>query len=334
MGSLGRVSEPFVPAWWCRGPHAQTLWPYLFRRRPDVALVRERLELPDGDFLDLDWTAGNSGPIVLLLHGLEGSSSSKYARGLLRAVHERGWRGVLMHFRGCSGDANRLARGYHSGETTDLEYVIAQLHARAPHTPLAVVGYSLGGNVLLKWLGETGLTAPLCAAVAVSVPYLLNVSAARLERGVSRAYQWSLVRRMRRSVLRKRARVTLPIDTENVARLKTFREFDEHVTAPLHGFRGADHYYSTSSSRQYLAGIALPTLLLHALDDPFMTPDTVPESHEASTSVRYEFSPHGGHVGFVAGRFPWSARYWLEERIPGFLAERFRDATLPAAPQS
>jgi predicted alpha/beta-fold hydrolase len=331
VGGLGRVSEPFVPAWWCRGPHAQTLWPYLFRRRPDVALKRERVELPDGDFIDLDWTTGGGGPIVLVLHGLEGSSRSKYARGILRAIHDRGWRGVLMHFRGCSGETNRLVRGYHSGETTDLDYLLAQLHARAPHAPLAVVGYSLGGNVLLKWLGETGATAPLRAAVAVSVPYRLDISAARLERGFSRAYQWSLVRRMRRSVLRKRATIALPIDDRMIPRLRTFREFDEHVTAPLHGFRGADHYYSTSSSRRYLAGIALPTLLLHALDDPFMTPDTAPGRHEASPAVRCEFYPQGGHVGFVSGRFPWSARYWLEERIPDFLAERFRGTALPAA---
>jgi predicted alpha/beta-fold hydrolase len=345
------LSEPFKPAWWCRGPHAQTLWPYVFRRSPRITLRRERLELPDGDFLDLDWTPETRGPIVLVLHGLEGSSNSKYARGLLKALHGRGWRGVLMHFRGCSGEPNRLARRYHSGETGDLAHVLSILRQREPATPLAAVGYSLGGNVLLKWLGETatetshisgrmsvanrdtessrgprldpvgetGAIHPLRAAVAVSVPFLLANSAARLETGFSRIYQWSLVRRLKKATWEKHRFRPLPIDMESLSRLQSFRQFDEHVTAPLHGFEGADHYYRVSSSRQYLSGIRLPTLILHSLDDPFMTPDTPPEPGELSPSIKLELYAHGGHVGFVGGAWPWHARYWLEERIPSFL---------------
>ncbi|MEW6331306.1 MAG: hydrolase [Pseudomonadota bacterium] len=315
-------SEPFQPAWWCRGPHAQTLWARLARRAPEIRFWRERLELPDGDFIDLDWSENGSGPIVVVLHGLEGSSESPYARGLMRAIEQRGWRGVVMHFRGCSGEPNRLARSYHSGDTGDLSFFVNTLRRREPHTPLAVVGYSLGGNVLLKWLGKAGGAAPLRAACAVSVPFVLRVAAERLDRGFSRLYQWQLLRSLRNGVAEKRERMKLPIRIRDLSTLKSFRDFDEHVTAPLHGFDGADHYYTVSSSRQYLKGIVVPTLLLHARDDPFMTETAIPGSRELSDAVSLELAAHGGHVGFVAGRWPWRACYWLEQRIPAYL-ERY-----------
>ena len=293
------------------------------RRGPNPRLRREHLELPDGDFLDLDWNANTSGPIVLILHGLEGSSQSHYARALLAVTHARGWRGALLHFRGCSGEPNRLARGYHSGDTGDLAYVIKVLHTRQPRARIAVVGFSLGGNVLLKWLGESGGRAAIHAAVAVSVPFMLGDCADRLEHGFSRIYQWELMHRMRRSVARKREHIAMPLAITDLSRLRTFREFDEHVTAPLHGFRGATHYYDVSSCRQYLSGIARPTLIVHALDDPFMTSTTAPTAEEVSRSTTLELYRSGGHVGFVAGRWPWRARYWLDQRIPAFLAPHF-----------
>lgn len=188
----------FRPAWWLPGPHAQTLWPVLCRRRPRVPLRRERLELPDGDFLDLDWTRGEQGPIVLVVHGLEGSSDSHYAAGMLAAADRRGWRGVVMHFRSRSGEPNRLARSYCAGDTADIAHVVDRLHQRQPATPLAVVGYSLGGNALLKWLGETANDPPLRAAVAVSVPFLLEDTARRLGKGFSRLYQWHLLDKLKR----------------------------------------------------------------------------------------------------------------------------------------
>ena len=309
------MSEPFKPAWWCRGPHMQTLWPYLFRRTPRVELRRERLELPDGDFLDLDWTANSHGPIVIVLHGLEGSSDSKYARGLLKAVHERGWRGVVMHFRGCSGEPNRLPRSYHSGETSDLAYVVDLLRQREPETPLFVVGFSLGGNVLLKWLGESGKQVPINAAVAVSVPFLLAESAKRLDQGFSRVYQWGLMRSMRNAVAEKRRRMKLPLKIEDLSALRTFRDFDEHITAPLHGFAGADDYYRRSSSRQYLRGIQIPTLIIQSCDDPFMTDAVIPQDGELSPAIKLKLYDHGGHVGFVARRHLWNPDYWLEGKI-------------------
>ena len=307
--------RPFVPAWWCRGPHMQTLWPYLFRRTPQVELRRERLELPDGDFLDLDWTKNSHGPIVIVLHGLEGSSDSKYARGLLKAVHEHGWRGVVMHFRGCSGEPNRLPRSYHSGETTDLAYVVKLLRDREPGTPLFVVGFSLGGNVLLKWLGETGANAPIQAAVAVSVPFLLGESAKRLDQEFSRVYQWGLMHSMRNAVAEKRRRMKLPLKIQDLSKLKTFWDFDEHITAPLHGFAGADDYYARSSSRQYLKGIQVPTLIVQSRDDPFMTDAMIPQDGELSSAVELELYDSGGHVGFIQGAWPWAPRCWLEGRI-------------------
>ncbi|HQU15316.1 MAG: hydrolase [Chromatiales bacterium 21-64-14] len=316
--------EPFIPAWWLPGPHSQTLWPNRLRPRPRVALRWERLELADGDFLDLAWTAAGAGPTVLVLHGLEGCAYSTYALGLLRAIERRGWRAVVMHFRGCSGTPNRLPRSYHSGETGDLQTVVEHLRAREPDVPLAAVGYSLGGNVLLKWLGEQGVDAPLRCAVAVSVPFELAKSAQRLERGFSRVYQWSLVRRLRRSVREKFRTVPSPLDLRGLSNCRTFRAFDDRITAPLHGYTDADDYYRRCSSRPYLARIRIPTLVLQARDDPFLTPDAIPGPTECAASVQLEIQEAGGHVGFVYGPVPWRARYWLEERIPAFLASRLK----------
>ena len=327
IGIAKRQVAPFRPAWWCRGPHCQTLWPHIARPRPRIKLRRERWELPDGDFIDVDWRddardiAGDDAGIVLLLHGLEGSSRSGYARGLLKAVRMHNWHGAIMHFRGCSGEPNRLARSYHSGETADLRYAISELRRRFPARKLAVVGYSLGGNVLLKYLGESKNDANIDAAVAVSVPFDLAKASARLNRGASRLYQWKLLNSLRRSARRKFARIEADFIMPELSRLNCFREFDHTVTAPLHGFSSAEDYYTQSSSRQYLPAIVTPTLILQARDDPFMTPDAMPLASEASTSTRLEIYGNGGHVGFVGGRWPWAAEYWLEARIPAFLAE-------------
>lgn len=312
----------FRPAWWLPGPHAQTLWPVLCRRRPRVPLRRERLELPDGDFLDLDWTRGEQGPIVLVVHGLEGSSDSHYAAGMLAAADRRGWRGVVMHFRSRSGEPNRLARSYCAGDTADIAHVVDRLHQRQPATPLAVVGYSLGGNALLKWLGETADDPPLRAAVAVSVPFLLEDTARRLGKGFSRLYQWHLLGKLKRGYRDKfRHRTDGPVALDQLSVLQNFYAFDDRITAPLHGYASVSDYYTRASCRQFLGRIRVPTLILHALDDPFMSPETAPNAAELSSHIRLELSRNGGHVGFVAGPWPWRANYWLEQRIPAFLAE-------------
>lgn len=316
------MHEPsFRPAWWLSGPHLQTLWPNLIRGRRTSPLQRERLELPDGDFLDLDWTPACAGPLAIILHGLEGSSRSHYARGIVTALRQSGWRCVVMHFRGCSGDANRLARGYHAGDTLDFDYVVNMLHARDEARPLAAVGYSLGGNVLLKWLGEQGSNAMLQAAAAVSVPFDLHDAARRLNTGLSRFYQWVLLRRLRFSVLRKGH-----IDAALLHSLHSLRDFDEHVTAPLHGFDNADDYYTQSSCRGYLHRIRIPTLIVHARDDPFMTPAALPSAAELSPSVEMRLTQAGGHVGFVSGPSPWCIRYFHEQVISDFFSQRLAAA--------
>lgn len=310
----------FQPAWWCRGAHLQTLWPRLFRRGPRLPLRRERLELPDGDFVDLDWTPGAGGPIVVLFHGLEGSARSPYARGMLAAVHRRGWRGVVMHFRGCSGEPNRLARSYHSGDTGDIAFFLETLRRREPHAPVAAVGYSLGGNALLKWLGEAGAAVGIKAAAAVSVPFELHRAADRLDRGFSRLYQWKLLGDLRRGMRRKFHGREAPIDMSQLKKLRRFWDFDDRITAPLHGFDDVHHYYFASSCRPYVKSIQIPTLIVQAHNDPFMSPDVIPTPQELSPAVTLEVHNRGGHVGFVAGRWPWRVEYWLEHRIPNYLA--------------
>lgn len=320
----------FRPAWWLRGPHRQTLWAALARRKPEVALRRERIELPDGDFIDLDWTDGadagaGDSPLIIVVHGLEGSSKSGYARGILAAAVKRKWRGVVMHFRGCSGEPNRLARSYNAGDTDDFDFLIKILRQREAQTKIAAVAYSLGGNMLLKWLGENGYQAPLDAAAAVCVPFLLETAALRMQRGLSRIYQYRLLHDMRASYRRKFGANTLqgPVDPGRLGALDDFFKFDDKVTAPLHGYEGVEDYYRRASCRQYLKYIAIPTLILHARDDPFMLPRAIPEAEELAPSIRLELSRYGGHVGFVEGVLPWRPRYWLEQRIPDFLESCF-----------
>ena len=316
-GSL--ANSDYRAPWWLKSAHLQTMFATLFRRRPCLALRRERIELDDGDFLDLDWGPRTHGPVVLVLHGLEGSSDSPYAQGMLEIADARGWRGVVMHFRGCSGEPNRLPRSYHSGDTRDLAHVVSHLRSNTDAPALAAVGYSMGGNVLLKWLGEQGAGAPLATAVAVSVPYTLSLTADRLTQGLSRLYQRRLIGDLRAKLHHKFSDRASPIDLERAHSSRNFWEFDDRVTAPLHGFEDVHDYYTRSSSRRYLRNIAVPTLMLHAEDDPFMTPEVLPSRDELSPSIVLEVSARGGHVGFVHGSLPWRPRYWLEERIPAFL---------------
>jgi hypothetical protein len=229
-----------------------------------------------------------------------------------------------MHYRGCSGEANRLPRSYHSGDTADLAYVVEHIRARCDVPAMAVIGYSMGGNVLLKWLGEQGSKATVQAAAAVSVPFTLSLAADRLDRGLSRIYQRRLIGELRAKLDRKFTDEDSPIDLQRARASRNFWEFDDRVTAPLHGFEDVHDYYTHSSSRQYLRMINVPTLILHARDDPFMTPQVLPSADELSPDIVIEISAGGGHVGFVHGMLPWRPRYWLEERIPVFLGRYIR----------
>jgi len=314
------IQSQFKPAWWLPNAHAQTIWPQLVRSTTKIKFQLERLELPDGDFCDLVWTENNSGPIIIVLHGLEGSINSHYAGNMLAALHHSGWRPVLMHFRGCSGIHNRNARSYHSGETGDLKFLIETLSTRHKSTQLAAVGFSLGGNVLLKYLGEEQDNTSLVAAISISVPFELSASADRLNIGFSKLYQRHLLKRLhKKSISKFKQRDNAPFSLANVSSWNTFHEFDNFVTAPLHGFKNSEEYYALCSSRQYLKSITIPTLMIQAKDDPFLPVDAIPENTDLSKNVTLELTQHGGHVGFVSGLFPWQANYWLEERVPEFL---------------
>ncbi len=320
------VNSAFKPAWWLTNTHAQTVYSTLMRRVKAPIDRVERLELPDGDFIDLAWA--NNGlpadaPLVIVLHGLGGSVDSTYVAGQLRAYHRAGWRGVLMHFRGASEEPNRLPRAYHSGDTGDLDFLLNTLAAREPNTKKALVGVSLGGNVLLKWLGEQGAQSLVHAAVAVSVPYQLRLVADRMNQGVSRLYQKHLLGRLR-AVFRRKLKAypdALPWSIEALEALRCFWTFDEQVTAPLNGFSHVHAYYREASSLPYIIHIKTPTLLIHALDDPFMTPDVLPCVDALPPQVTLELSRRGGHVGFIAGRVPGRAEYWLDQRVPAFLRD-------------
>jgi len=279
--------------------------------RPEV------LELPDGDFLEVFWGPERSGAVILLLHGLGGSIQSSYMPWLMQALTQAGFQGIALHFRSSGEQPNRLLRTYHAGETGDLNWLVGHLRKRFPERALGAVGFSLGGNVLLKWLGEGGA---LEAAVAVSVPYLLERTLQQLLRPQSKIYHDYLLRKLAAAALRKSsARPDFPVRPDAIRRLRTLLEFDQTLTAPLHGFSSVEHYYRSSSSRPFLRYITTPTLLIHAEDDPFMTPDVIPLQEELSPEVQLQTSACGGHVGFLHGESPQQIRGWLEERIPEFL---------------
>ncbi len=318
------IESNFKPAWWLSNTHGQTIFPSLFRKTRLPQMRRERLELPDGDFLDLDWTQDTSGPLVLILHGLEGNIHSHYASGLVSTLHKASMTVVFMHFRGCSGEPNRLARSYHSGETNDLNFVVQKLQDEYPARSISVLGVSLGGNVLLKWLGEQNNDPGIARAVTISVPFELASAADCLEQGASRIYQTYLLNKLNRSLRAKMQIIDLPLTSEDLQQVTTLRAFDDLVTAPLNGFKDANDYYQQCSCRSFLASINTPTLILHAKDDPFMHPDVIPHVHELGSGIRLELSDHGGHVGFIAGRVPARPDYWLDHRVLQFL-------TAPAA---
>ena len=256
----------------------------------------------------------------MILHGLEGSLESHYAGGLLSQLAKAGFTAGLLYFRGRSGTPNRLPRSYHSGDTADLAFVVEHLLSQHPQQPLSLVGFSLGGNVLLKWLGETGARAGIRQAIAVSVPFELDAAARQLERGFSRIYRNHLLARLRLAVHRKAEQHTPPWPLERLSELRSFRAFDDAITAPLHGFRDVDDYYNRASSRQYLGTIQVPTVILQAADDPFLPPSALPRTDELAPAVVLELSKHGGHVGFIAGKRPCTPIYWLEQRIPELLS--------------
>ncbi len=312
------VSSRFCPPPFLGNGHLQTILPALLPRRIALAFARTRLELADGDFVDLDWTRAGRGGLAIILHGLEGSSSQGYVRGMAETLHAAKWDVLAWNFRGCSGEPNRLLRAYHSGDTADLAAVIA--HASADYTRIALVGFSLGGNVTLKYVGEAPPHPAIVAAAAISVPLDLASSARALdERWDNRIYLRRFIAPLVAKIEAKARKFPGKLNTEGLRAMRTFQEFDDRFTAPLHGFRDASDYWKRASARQFLAAIKIPTLILNARNDPFLTADSMPFAEaEANPSLFLEAPASGGHVGFLDlahGVQPWS-----ERRVADFLS--------------
>ena len=313
---------------WLPGGHAQTIYPLLIKPESHP-YRRERWETPDQDFIDLDWSEAASSalnntrtPLVILFHGLEGSSNSHYALALMHAVTAIGWGGVVVHFRGCSGEANRLPRAYHSGDSEEIDWVLQRLKQHHPERPLFATGVSLGGNALLKWLGERESSAALylCAAAAVSAPLDLSACGHNLGRGFNRVYTRHFLQTLKPSAAAKLKRFPGLFDERRLREAVTVYEFDDVVTGPLHGFAGADDYWRRASSKPWLFAIRLPTLVLNAQNDPFLPPSALPDPDQVSSDVTLEFPRTGGHAGFVSGSLPGRLD-WLPQRLLHF----FRD---------
>lgn len=317
---------PYRPAWFVPGRHLRTLWGKFVRRRPRIATEIEQWTTPDDDILFVHRLRGQSGsPLLVLLHGLEGSPNSHYARGLLARAKAHGWSAAAIVFRTCGGQMNNTRRFYHSGETSDLDFAIHRLTREHPDSPIVLAGFSLGGNVLLKWLGERGSNAPSAvrAAAAVSVPYDLARGSRYINRGFARVYERHFLRSLVRKAQIKRRRFPDIVPHVDLAQLRSMWDFDDAVTAPVHGFLDANDYYQRSSSLRWLDRIRVPTLLISAVDDPFLPPEVLDEVRTIalnSKALHCEFVDRGGHVGFIAGHRPWRPLYWAEWRVVEFLS--------------
>jgi uncharacterized protein len=323
----------YSPAWWIPGGHLQTLWGKLFRRQTAAPTVLERWDTPDEDFVELyRLQSARGAPRVLLLHGLEGTIRSHYAQGLLNEAARRGWGADLLIFRSCGSEPNLTRRFYHSGETTDAAFALDRISREYPTSPLAIAGVSLGGNVLLKLLGERGtdLPAQLKAAAAISVPFDLSRSSKRINRGFSRFYQKFFLSSLRHKAQEKAGRFPDLASADGISRLRTLEDFDNLITGPLHGFLDAQDYYRKSSSLPWLERIRVNTLLLSAVDDPMLPPEVLNEVRDVARrnpNLHLEFVEKGGHAGFIAGSWPWRPFYYAEYRVGEFFARQFDNAS-------
>jgi len=326
------MDQAFRPAWWLANPHLSTMWGKFFRTPPPIDLEMERWDTPDGDFVDLARAGATpDAPTFLLLHGLEGSTESHYTAGTLLAAKRQGWQANLLLFRSCSGEPNRAPRSYHSGETSDLQLVVARLLEERPGSSLVIAGVSLGANVLLKWLGEQGpaISPRVAAAIAVSTPFDLARSCLRIDSGFSRVYAWNFLKSLRAKAFDKIRRHPGIADPDRVRAARSLWSFDDAFTSVVHGFVDAADYYRQSSSIHYLESVRVPTLLLSAKDDPFHPPQVLNDVRVIASrnpALHLEFTDRGGHVGFVEGRVPGRASYYVERRIVQFGTSRLADA--------
>lgn len=315
------ISSRYAPPAALLNAHLHTIFPVAFRPTPKVSYLRERLETPDSDFLDLDWSRKGSDRLVIVSHGLEGHSGRKYVKAVIRHFNAKGWDGLGWNFRGCGGEPNRLPRSYHSGCSEDLDCVVRHAIASRKYRRLSLVGFSVGGNVTLKYLGEQGSDVPseLCAAAVFSVPCDLESTAYRLAESGNRFYLKRFLIGLTERVEAKARLLPGHIDLGPLRKVRDFHDFDTHYTAPLCGFRSAQHYWRVCSSLNYLEGIRIPVLLASALDDPFLTPECFPVTHALRNPMLHLESPRwGGHCAFVE----WNGNneYWAEKRAYEFVA--------------
>jgi len=314
----------FAAPGWLRGAHAQTIYASQFCPQPPVSYRRERWDTPDGDFIDVDVATvpanAAAAPWLVLFHGLEGNSHSHYARTLMHMAARLGWNGAVPHFRGCSGEPNRLARAYHSGDTPEVDWMLRRFATRAAGAPLYAAGVSLGGNVLMKWAAERGSDAArvIDAAISICAPVDLSAAGAALERGFARVYTLNFLQTLKRKASAKLWRFPGLFDPEQLRRARTMRAFDDVFTAPLHGYRDVDDYWTRASCKPGLAAVAVPSLMINALDDPFLPALALPLPHEVSSRITLDYPAAGGHVGFVGGSPPGHTR-WLARRVARFL---------------
>lgn len=308
--------QSFQPPWWLRNKHVQSIYANIIKPRSTVDLNWEEVTLSDGDFVDLAWAgpAPLNAPVLILLHGMEGSAYSHYIQEMLDLFIQYDWRVCVMHFRSCSGRLNRYPKFYNAEYTGDFKEVVDHIAAKFPHCPIFGMGFSLGGNVLARYLAKNN-DSPLSAGIAVSMPFELAKSADYLVP----FYQHVLLRSLKRKIEAKlELGHDMPVDAKGLKEITTLRRFDSVITTPMYDYASVDDYYETASSRKLLKQIAHPTLILHAMDDPFVPPNSVPTENELSDSITFEFSQHGGHMGFIKGGLPWKPSYWFAQRIKGF----------------
>jgi predicted alpha/beta-fold hydrolase len=308
---------------WLPGGHLQTIYPATCIPKPEVAYRRERWNTPDGDFIDIDFVDGKPDrPFIVLFHGLEGSSDSHYARALMAHIASLGWSGAVPHFRGCSGELNHAPRFYHSGDAQEVDWIVRRLAAerrKLPPEKFYAAGVSLGGNALLRWLGESQHAAEIVdAACAISAPLDLAAGGAALSRGINMIYTRVFLQTLKPKCLQKLGQFPELFDRDTMLNARNLYEFDNIVTAPLHGYRDTDDYWHRASAKHVLSDITVPTLVLNAKNDPFLPAHHLP--HTAARCVTLDYPDQGGHVGFAVGNVPGNL-HWLPQRIQRFLDE-------------
>ncbi|NDU87666.1 MAG: alpha/beta fold hydrolase [Ferrovum sp.] len=316
-----QLSHALVPPLWLRHPQGQTLYAALWASTPKVDWIREVWSCPDGDEVQVDRLAGQpSQPVLILFHGLEGSSQSPYVRSLAHAAQSAGWHVIAPNFRACGNVLNLLPRLYHAGDSAEIHWLLHRVRQEFPHSPRYATGFSLGANMLLKWLGEQEKYAAswLHGAVAVATPFDLRIVGDHLAKGFNRLYTHHFLSTLKSKAQAKHQQFPGLFNLKHTLGAHTLRDFDDHCMAPLHGFKDAEDYWKRSSSLPWLKHIEIPTLLLQSRDDPFVPVHALPGIQDLSLAIRMDLQHFGGHVGFVAGRWRCHTR-WMPERVLKFL---------------